>query len=277
MGLFEDEEEVGPKEARMIIWAHLDELLSRLRKIIMAVVLSGLLVGFFPTNLDEILSSFDFSSRTILTYTPTISIIMDRMKQDLLPSGVQLIAGGPMDTAYIYLIMSFLIGTIVSSPIIAYELYAFFNPALLPSERKWVGKFIFSFIALLAFGIILGYTLILPLTFRIILWFIESAGALPLINIKEFYMMVITLIAGAGFLYTAPIFLVILTQKGIISVERLTSNRKLFYLGFLVVIAVITPDPTIITDVIIMLPFAVVFELAVFIAKRTSKTKDSLL
>lgn len=277
MGLFEDEEEVGPKEERMSIWSHLDELLSRLRKIIMAVVLSGLLVGFFPTNLDEILSSFDFSSRTILTYTPTISIIMDRMKQDLLPSGVQLIAGGPMDTAYIYLIMSFLIGTVVSSPIIAYELYAFFNPALIASERKWVGKFIFSFIALLAFGIILGYTLILPITFRIILWFIESAGALPLINIKEFYMMVITLIAGAGFLYTAPIFLVILTQKGIISVERLTSNRKLFYLGFLVVIAVITPDPTIITDVIIMLPFAVVFELAVFIAKRTSKTKDSLL
>ncbi len=277
MALFEDEEEAGPNEKRMNIWEHLDELLSRLRKIIMAVVLSGLLVGFFPTNLDEILSSFDFSSQTILAYTPTIALIMGRMKQDLLPSGVQLIAGGPMDTAYIYLIMSFLIGTIVSSPIIAYELYAFFNPALLPSEKKWVNKFIFSFIALLAFGIILGYTLILPLTFRIILWFIESAGALPLINIKEFYMMVITLIAGAGFLYTAPIFLVILTQKGIISAERLTSNRKLFYLGFLVVIAVITPDPTIITDVIIMLPFAVVFELAVFFAKRTSKAKESLL
>ena len=87
-------------------------------------------------------------------------------------------------------------------------------------------------------------------------------------------MMVITLIGGAGFLYTAPIFLVVLTQKGIITAEHITSNRKLFYLGFLVVIAVITPDPTIITDVIIMLPFIVVFEIAIFFAKRAEKSRD---
>ncbi len=258
----------------MSIWEHLDELLSRLRIILLSVVLSGLLVGFFPTNLDEILRSFDFSSSTILSYTPLISIIMNRMKRDLLPSSVQLIAGGLMDTAYIYLIMSFLIGALVSSPLIAYELYAFFNPALLSSEKKWLGRFIFSFITLLVFGITLGYTLILPITFRIILWFISSAGALPLINIKDFYMMVITLIVGSGFLYTVPIFLVILAQKGIITSEHLTSNRKLFYVGFLVVIAVITPDPTIITDVIIMVPFIVVFELAIFFAKRVEKPRE---
>ena len=269
-----DTEEEGPHEKRMGIWDHMDELLSRLRTIIFSVVLSGLFVGFFPVNLDEILNTFDFYSPTILSYTPTISIIMDRMKSDLLPSGVQLIAGGPMDTAYIYMVLSFLIGTMICSPLIAYELYAFFNPALLESEKKWLGGFIFSFIALLVFGISLGYALILPLTFRIILWFIENAGALPLINIKEFYMMVITLIGGAGFLYTAPIFLVVLTQKGIITAEHITSNRKLFYLGFLVVIAVITPDPTIITDVIIMLPFIVVFEIAVFFAKRAEKSRD---
>jgi sec-independent protein translocase protein TatC len=156
-------------------------------------------------------------------------------------------------------------------------LYAFFYPALLPSEKKWLVRFIFTFIILLTFGIVLGYALIMPLTFRIILWFIKSAGALPLINIKDFYMMVITLVAGSGFLYTAPMFLVLLAQKGIITAEHMTSNRKLFYLGFLVVIAVITPDPTIITDVIIMIPFIVVFELAIFFARRVEKSEGSLL
>ena len=74
-----------------------------------------------------------------------------------------------------------------------------------------------------------------------------------------------------------PIFLVLLAQKGIITAEHITSNRKLFYMGFLVVIAVITPDPTIITDVIIMLPFIVVFELSIFFAKRAEKPEGALL
>ncbi len=260
----------------MTVWEHLDELLSRLRTILVSIIFSGFFIGFFPINLDELLSSFDFYSPTILNYRPAVSLVMERIKSDLLPSGVQLIAGGLMDTAYIYLILSFLIGAIVSSPLIAYELYAFFSPALLPTERKWLGKFIFSFISLLIFGIVLGYAMIMPLTFRIILWFIKSAGALPLINIKDFYMMVITLVAGSGFLYTAPVFLVLLAQKGIITAEHMTSNRKLFYTGFLVVIAVITPDPTIITDVIIMVPFIIVFEAAIFFAKRV-KPSNSLL
>lgn len=255
----------------------MDELLSRLRTILISVIFSGFIIGFFPINLDEILSSFDFYSPTILNYRPAVSFIMERIKTDLLPSEVQLIAGGLMDTAYIYLILSFLIGFLVSSPLIAYELYSFFYPALLPSEKEWLVRFVFAFIILLTFGVVLGYALIMPITFRIILWFIKSAGALPLINIKDFYIMVITLVIGSGFLYTAPIFLVLLAQKGIITAEHITSNRKLFYMGFLVVIAVITPDPTIITDVIIMLPFILVFELAVFFAKRAQKSGEALL
>ena len=258
----------------MSIWEHLGELLSRLKIILFSVLISGLLIGFFPTNLEEILSSFDFSSPTILNYTPFISIIMERMKSDLLPSGAELIAGNLMDTAYIYLILSFMVGIVVCSPLIAYELYAFFNPALLGSERKMMGTYIFAFIALFVFGIVLGYTMILPITFRIIMWFIYTAGALPYINIKDFFMMVITLIMGSGLLYTAPIFLVLLAEKGIITSKHLTDNRKMIYVGFLVVIAVITPDPTIITDLIIMVPFIVVFEMAIVFSRRVEKKDE---
>jgi sec-independent protein translocase protein TatC len=261
-------------ETRMSIWEHLGELLSRLKIILFSVLVSGLLIGFFPTNLEEIFSSFDFYSPTILNYTPFISIIMERMKSDLLPSGAELIAGNLMDTAYIYLILSFMVGIVVCSPLIAYELYAFFNPALLESEKKTMGKYISTFIALFVFGIVLGYTMILPLTFRIIMWFIFTAGALPYINIKDFFMMIITLIIGSGLLYTAPVFLVLLAQKGIITSQHLTENRKLIYVGFLVVIAVITPDPTIITDLIIMVPFILVFEMAIIFSRRVEKKNE---
>jgi sec-independent protein translocase protein TatC len=250
----------------MGFWDHLDELLSRLRIIIIAVVVSGMLIGFWPVDPRGF---FD----PIGVYKPVISVIMQKMKSDLLPSGATLIAGGLTDTIWVYMYLSFLIGIIVSSPIIGYELAAFIGPALYPHEKKHIEGFMFAFLGLFVFGVVLAYFLILPVTFRIIIWFIASGGAEPFIYIQDFYSMIITLMAGSGLLYTAPVFVVLLVQVGILTTDFISGKRKMMYVAFLAVTAVITPDPTIITDLIIMIPFIIIFEAAVLIAKRVERGK----
>ncbi|MBS7623011.1 twin-arginine translocase subunit TatC [Candidatus Bathyarchaeota archaeon] len=250
----------------MSFWEHLDELLSRLRIIFISIIASGLLIGFWPAD------PRGFLDPTGL-YRPMISVVMQKMRNDLLPAGARLIAGGLMDTAYVYITLSFLVGIVISSPLIGYQLYAFINPALYPHERRYVARFLFAFLGLFAFGVVMAYYLMLPLSFRIIVWFIESGGAEPLINIQDFYNMIITLMVGSGLLYTAPVFIVLLVQAGILPANFISGKRKLMYVGFLVVTAVITPDPTIITDVIIMLPFIMIFESAVLAAKRVERKK----
>jgi len=250
----------------MSFWDHLDELLSRLRIIFITVIASGLLIGFWPAD------PRGFLDPTGL-YQPIISVIMLKMRSDLLPSGARLIAGGLMDTAYVYIMLSFLIGIVVSSPLIGYQIYAFVNPALYVYERKHISRFMFAFLALFAFGVTMAYYLILPVTLRIIVWFIMSGGAEPLINIQDFYNMIITLMIGSGLLYTMPVFIVLLVQAGILPANFMAGKRKMMYIGFLVLTAVITPDPTIITDVIILLPFIIVFEVAVLAAKRVERNR----
>jgi sec-independent protein translocase protein TatC len=250
----------------MTFWEHLDELLSRLRVIFIAVIVSGLLIGFWPADPKGFLDPSGL-------YQPIISVIMLRIRAELLPEGAKLIAGGLMDTAYVYITLSFLIGVVVSSPIIGYELFAFINPALYPSERKHIFKFLSAFLGLFAFGVVVAYKLILPLTFRIIIWFITSGGAEPLINIQDFYNMIITLIIGSGLMYTAPVFMVLLVQVGILQPDFMAGKRKIMYVAFLVVTAIITPDPTIITDVIILVPFLAIFELGILAAKRIERRR----
>ncbi|WP_455278643.1 twin-arginine translocase subunit TatC [[Eubacterium] cellulosolvens] len=252
----------------MSFWDHLDEFLSRMRIIFLTVIVSGLFIGFFPANPKGILDPSG-------TYVPIIAVIMQRIKYDILPSEATLIAGGLMDTAYVYVAMAFLIGIAVSSPLIGYQLYAFVTPALYPSERKHISKFVLGFLVLFVFGVIMAYLAILPLTMRIILWFIESGGAEPLINIQDFYIMVITLIIGSGLLYTVPVLLVLLVQVGILPANFIEGKRKIVYIAILVVTAVITPDPTIVTDVIILVPFLILFESAVLVAKRVERNKIS--
>jgi sec-independent protein translocase protein TatC len=254
------------EEKRMGFWDHLDELLTRLRIIFITVIVSGLLIGFWPAD------PRGFLDPTGL-YQPVISVFMLKMRHDLLPAGATLIAGGLTDTLYVYMFLSFLIGIVVSSPVIGYELYAFLAPALYPSERKHISRFVAAFFGLFAFGVGMAYFLILPLTFRILVWFISSGGAAPFINIQDFYNMIVTLMLATGAFYTAPVFVVLLVQVGILPAAFIAGKRKLMYLAFMVILVIVTPDPTPITAVIIMMPFIVIFEGAVLAARRVEKHK----
>jgi len=261
------------REKMMTFLEHTVELLSRLRVILIAVIASGFFVAFWPLDIRKLLATALTPFSSSIEYTPLASVIMKRMARDLLPKGASLIAGGLLDTAYAYLMISMLIGVVLSSPIIAYELYKFFNPALYPHERRYATYIIVSFVSLFTFGIILAYRVILPITFRIMMWFIESAAALPLINLSEFINMIIYLMVGVGLLYTAPVFLVLLVDRGILSSEHLSKNRKMVYAAFIIISAVLTPDPTIVSDTILFIPFLAIYEGMVLVSRRVEKNR----
>ena len=64
-------------------------------------------IGFLPANLQE-LSSFR-------SYTPLVSLLMQKMKHDFLPSNATLIASGLVDTLFVYMYLTLLIGLVISS------------------------------------------------------------------------------------------------------------------------------------------------------------------
>ncbi len=58
------------------------------------------------------------------------------------------------------------------------------------------------------------------------------------------------------------------------SSEYLTKNRKFIYGAFLIMAAIVTPDPTIVSDMILLIPFVVLYEATVFICKRIEKKRS---
>jgi Sec-independent protein secretion pathway component TatC len=117
--------------------------------------------------------------------------------------------------------------------------------------------------------------LIIPITFEILVWFINSGGALPLIGIKDFYTWIIVLMLASGFFYTVPVFIVLLVQFGIIPSKLLSGKGKLaVYLGTWMIIWIFGPDPTPFTATVIMVPFAAIFEVAAIAARRVEKSRQ---
>jgi sec-independent protein translocase protein TatC len=169
--------------------------------------------------------------------------------------------------------LSILIGVVLAYPIIAYELYAYVSPALYPHERKHLSGYMTAFVGLFVFGLVMAYFLIIPLTFRILVWFIESGGAVPFIDIKDFYNWTLTLLLASGLFYTIPVFVVMLVQFRVLPLDSISGRRRKItvYAGLLIFLTIITPDPTPITAAIILVPFILVFEAALLVARRIDK------
>lgn len=253
------------EEKAMPFWDHVSELASRLKIVILALLITCS-VTWLPLDPKGFLDP-------IRHYQPIMTVFMQRIRQDFLPAGATLIAGGLVDTIFVYMYLSVLIGVVLAYPIIAYEVYAFVRPGLYPHERKHISAYMTSFVGFFVFGLVMAYFLIIPITFRILVWFIESAGAVPLINIKDFYNWTMALLLASGLFYTIPVFVVMLMQFGILPVNSVSGwKRKItVYAGLLIVLTIITPDPTPITASIILAPFILVFEAALLIAKRIDK------
>jgi len=201
---------------------------------------------------------------------------MQRMKHDFLPANATLIASGLVDTLFVYVYLTFLIGIVLASPLIAYEVYAYVKPALYPHERKYITWFTASFVALFVLGLAMAYFIVIPITFQILVWFITSGGALPFIGIQDFYNWILTLLLASGFFYTIPVFMVLLVQFGIVPAKLLSGKGRLaVHLGLWMLIWIFGPDPTPFTATVIMVPFALIFEVAGFASRRIEKTRRS--
>ena len=254
----------GSEGKAMSVWEHVTELANRVKVMVIALLVTCS-IGFLPTDPRGFLDPINH-------YQPIVSLMMLKIRHDFLPSGATLIASGLVDTIFVYMYLTLLIGVVLASPIIAYEIYAYIRPALYVHERKYLLTFTGSFVGLFIVGVLMAYFLIIPITFKILIWFINSGGAVPFIGIRDFYYWILTLMLASGIFYTVPVFIVLLVQFGIIPAEYLCGKRKIMvYVTLLIILTIITPDPTPITATIIMIPFVAIFEGAALAARRIEK------
>ena len=247
------------------IWDHLDELARRLRRILFSVAVATIVLASLPADLGRLVK-LDFSN-----YRPMISAVMEAMQNTLLPEGVDLIAFTWLDTFYIYVIVAVALGTLVSLPVIAYEIYQFVSPAMFSHERKSVSSFVAAFSILFSIGAIYSYFIILPTTFKILLRFVNQTRIAPFFSVRDFFNIVAFGLLGSGLFYTFPLLIFILVKIDLIDIQTLRENRKQIFVGLLIVTAILTPDPTPLSMLLMAIPFYLLYELTLQIVSRMKR------
>jgi sec-independent protein translocase protein TatC len=251
----------------LTIWEHFEELSSRFRRIVMAIIVVMMIVMSLPSDPSTIFK-LNFSD-----YQPFISYLMEIIQENLLPEGVTLIAFNWLDSFYIYMVISFVISCVICLPYIAAQLYGFVSPAIYEEERKTLFTFVFSFIILFSLGVVYAYYVIIPATFTILYRFVNQARVMPFYSVKDFFEVITFGLFGTGLFYTFPLDIYLLVRIDLIRVEDLKKVRKELLIGMLIITAILTPDPTPVSMLLMTIPFFILYELTIIILGWIMKDK----
>jgi sec-independent protein translocase protein TatC len=246
------------------IWDHLEELATRLRRALTVLAIVTFVLMSAPSDLSQILK-LNFSG-----YRPLISSILEIIQESLLPGGVDLIAFNWLDPFYIYFLVAFIIAFLVTLPYLTWELYKFITPALYERERRSIFTFVIVVVLLFVVGAAYAWFLLLPTTFNVLYNFVNQSRVLPFFSVKDFYNMVAFGLMGSGLFYTFPVIIWMLVKADLLEVESLKRNRKQLFVGLLFVTAILSPDPTPFTMLLMSVPFYIIYEITIQILQRTT-------
>lgn len=265
----EDEDERKPEDRKATVWEHLLELSRRLRAILYSIFL--ITVAFMVIPGDP--SVFLNPSLLLTSYKPLVVEVLDVIRAQILPGNVVLIGGELTSGIELYLIISVFFGVIFSTPVIAYEIYKYIDPALYPHEKGMIYPFTISFIGLFVGGALFGYFFLVKIMIEALVPFIYWVGAQPIIYVMDFYQLVLITVTLTGLSFTFPAVYVVLVRAGLTNTASLTRNRRYIYVILFIITALITPDGGPIADVILFVPIVVMMEIAIFIARRYERER----
>jgi sec-independent protein translocase protein TatC len=225
---------------------HLDELRARLI-VAGGAVLVGTVVGYIVHRrvLEILVRALPRSHRHLITF------------------GI----AEPFTTS---LKLSIVIGIGLALPVVLWQMWGFFAPALKADTASGITAFVAAAAGLMIVGAIFGDRVALPAALRFLTNY-DSAVYNIQIRASDYLSFAVLVLAACGAVFELPIAVLGLVRVRALSSARLRRNRRIGYFT-VAVVGVLLPGVDPVTTVIETIPLAALFEasiwLAVFFEKR---------
>jgi sec-independent protein translocase protein TatC len=223
----------------MPIVDHLDELRTRIM-VCVAVLVVGIGLCFWQNHL--LLSALNAP----------------------LPSGRQPLTLSPTEPFLTTFKVSAYAGVILALPVILYQAYAFFMPALAPGERRILAPFLALVPVLFVAGVVFGYLVVLPAGIHFLLNFNADQFHVQ-VRATDYYGFATLTLLAMGAVFQVPMAILALTRLGVTTPAKLRRGRRYAYL-VLAVIAMLLPGTDPVTMMIELVPLLVLYEVSIVLA-----------
>jgi len=241
---------------------HLEELRWRILKG-MAGVMAGIVVAFAFSEffIDTVLlgpSKADFFIYDLLGLNAVDLVLQNRT----LPGQF-----------FSYWGTLFVVGLIVGSPVFFYQLWAFIEPALERKEKRGSSMVVVSITFMFTVGLLFGYMILTPFALQFFATFQLSEAVRNDFDISAYFSSLTMWTMASGLIFQLPVVSYGLSRIGLLTPDFLRRNRKIALVINLVLAAFLTPpDP--VSQILMAIPLAILYEFAIWISHVTNKQRE---
>ncbi len=168
------------------------------------------------------------------------------------------------------IMISLYCGLIMAFPFVVWEMWRFISPALYSKEREHARGSVFSISALFLLGAVFGYYVIVPLSVHFLGGYQVSAEVISRVDLNSYVSTIAYIPLATGVIFELPILMIFLTKVGIITPSFMINYRKHAYIVLMILSSIITP-PDVFSMILVVLPLVLLYEVSIFLTKRTAK------
>jgi sec-independent protein translocase protein TatC len=199
----------------------------------------------------------------LVSFVITFALAGDVIQWFKRPFADDLIFYSPTEAIFASVKVSFLAGLVLSLPVILYQVWKFIEPALLPREQRWAIPLFLLASALFALGLTFCNLVILPLVIQFFVSFGMDRDITPQLAVGTFVDFNVKFLGIFGVAFELPLVLTLLSRIGVITHRQLAEYRKHAILLALIVSAIVTPDATLFTMLLMAVPLMVLYEIGI--------------
>jgi sec-independent protein translocase protein TatC len=172
-----------------------------------------------------------------------------------------------------YLKVGLLVGILLASPVIFYQLWIFVAPGLYKEERRVVVPLMLASTSLFLSGAAFGYFVIFRFGFPYFLS-VFAGESIAMLSIGDYLATATRLLLAFGFCFQLPIVVFFLARIGLVNGRDMAHAFRYAIVGIFAVSALITPpDP--LTQVLMAAPLTLLYGVGIGVAAFfTTKGKD---
>jgi sec-independent protein translocase protein TatC len=187
------------------------------------------------------------------------------IQKPLTDIGLKMTMTHPTDAINFLIKTSAVVGAIIASPFILYQVWLFISPGMYSHERRYVWPFMGITVVLFLAGTYFGYRFVLPGAMKFL---VEDIGKnfTHMITIEDYTGFFLAVILGLGVTFELPVVIFFLALFGIVDAKFLLKHFRYAVLAIFLLAAILCPDPSPIGMCIFASPMLVLYFVGVGVA-----------
>lgn len=263
------------ERAEMSFVEHLDILRGHLLRSVIAIMVGAVVVGIFnkffvkdvllgPTHADFITYGWFCKLGKLIHLGGSLCMS---------GAGVKMQSTAVATQFSMWITVVLVGGIIIAFPYIFWEFWKFVKPALTNKELSKTRGVIFWVSLLFFTGVAFGYFVIAPYTLNFFANFQLDENIENRWTIASYIDTMIPLILGSGLAFQLPLVIFFLSKVGVVTATYLKRIRKYSVVVILIIAAIITPGPDVVSQMTVAIPLLILYEVGIVLARRVEKEK----